>query len=58
MPASVAMHRMMHTDLLDQTIPIDDEHATQTDTFFFDKHTIVAADLVIRITQQWNIDVT
>ena len=38
-------------DLLDKALIIDDEHATQTDTFLFYQDTIVFANLVGRITE-------
>ena len=39
------------TDLLDNTLVIDDEHATQADTFLFYQYTIVPANRVGRIAK-------
>lgn len=46
------------TNLLHQAITIDDEHTPETNAFFFDKHPIVAANLVCCIAQQRYVDVT
>jgi hypothetical protein len=42
---------------LDKALVIDYEHATQTNTFLFYQYTIVSANLVGRITEQWYVGI-
>jgi hypothetical protein len=44
------------TDLLYNSFSIDDEHASQTDTFILDQHPVVAAYSMCGITEQRDIN--
>jgi hypothetical protein len=45
------------TDLLHDTLPIDDEHAPQTNALFLDHNAIVRSNTMTRITQQRDVDI-
>ena len=46
------------TNLLHKSFTINDKHRSETYTLFFNKHTVVPANLVGCVTQQRDIDVT